>query len=89
MSRATSDLLDMLHGMVAGSLVDEIKAAHALANHEDEDKRQPINPQLLDKAMKFLKDNAITAPASNKPMSDLSSLLDDIDVDEEAMRVAH
>jgi hypothetical protein len=89
MSRATSDMLDMLHGLVAGSLVDEIKAAYALSTHEDEEKRVPMNPQLLDKAMKFLKDNAITAPASNKPMNDLAATLGDLDLDDEAMRVAH
>jgi hypothetical protein len=60
-----------------------------LANHNDPELRQPINPQLLDKAMKFLKDNAITAPANNKPMSDLASQLGDLDLDDEAMRVAH
>lgn len=89
MSRATSDVLDMLHGLVAGSLVDEIKAAYALSTHEDPELRQPMNPQLLDKAMKFLKDNAITAPANNKPLNDLASTLGDLDLDDEAMRVAH
>jgi hypothetical protein len=89
MSRATSDALDAIHGLVAGALADELKAAMELANHEDPELRQAINPQLLDKAMKFLKDNAITAPANNKPMSDLASQLGDLDLDDEAMRVAH
>lgn len=89
MSRATSDALDAIHGLVAGALADELKAAMELANHEDPELRQAINPQLLDKAMKFLKDNAITAPANNKPMSDLASQLGDLDLDDEALRVAH
>jgi hypothetical protein len=51
----------------------------------------PINPQLLDKVMKFLKDNDVTAPASNKPLNDLSATLAslDIDVDEEAAALRH
>lgn len=89
MSRATSDALDAIHGLVAGALADELKAAMELANHNDPELRQPINPQLLDKAMKFLKDNAITAPANNKPLADLASQLGDLDLDDEAMRVAH
>lgn len=89
MSRATSDALDAIHGLVAGALADELKAAMELANHEDPELRQAINPQLLDKAMKFLKDNAITAPANNKPMSDLASQLGDLDLDDEALRVSH
>jgi hypothetical protein len=89
MSRATSDALDAIHGLVAGALADELKAAMELANHSDPELRQPINPQLLDKAMKFLKDNAITAPANNKPLADLASQLGDLDLDDEAMRVAH
>jgi hypothetical protein len=88
MSRATSDALDAIHGLLAGALADELKAAIDLSKHDDEDKRQPINPQLLDKAMKFLKDNAITAPANNKPLHDLASTLGDLDLDNEAMRVA-
>lgn len=89
MSRATSDALDAIHGLVAGALADELKAAMELANHPDPELRQAINPQLLDKAMKFLKDNAITAPANNKPLSDLASQLGDLDLDDEAMRVSH
>ncbi len=89
MSRATSDLLDAIHGLVAGSLRDELVRAAALANDPDPEKRQPINPQLIDKALKFLKDNAITAPLGNKPVNDLAAQLADLDLDEEAASLRH
>lgn len=89
MSRASNDILDAIHGMLAGALKDELTRA---MNARDEDgNRVPINPQLLDKVMKFLKDNDVTAPASNKPLNDLSATLAalDIDPDEEAAALRH
>jgi len=88
-SRATSDLLDMLHGLVAQGLREELERAIELANHEQPDQRQPINPQLIDKALKFLKDNSITAPLGNKPVSNLAATLADLDLEEEAVRLSH
>lgn len=85
MSRATSELLDSLHGLVAGALKDELVRA---MNARDEDGNPvPINPQLIDKALKFLKDNAITAPLGNKPVNDLAGQLAslDLDLDDEAI----
>jgi hypothetical protein len=70
---------------VAGALKDELVRAAALATHEDEELRQPINPQLIDKALKFLKDNAITAPLGNKPVDDLADTLADLDLEEAAL----
>ncbi|WP_422663736.1 hypothetical protein [Sphingomonas sp.] len=82
MSRASADLLDLLHGLAAESLVDELVRARAA---RDEDGNPvPINPQLIDKALKFLKDNQITAPASNKPMNNLAETLGALDIDEAA-----
>lgn len=51
----------------------------------------PINPQLLDKVMKFLKDNDVTAPLSNKPLNDLSETLAglDVDLEEEVAALRH
>lgn len=89
MSRGTSDLLDAIHGLVAGALKDELLRAMALADDPDEEKRQPINPQLIDKALKFLKDNAVTAPLGNKPVNDLAAQLADLDLDEEAISLRH
>jgi hypothetical protein len=99
MSRASADLMDLLHGLVASSLREELeRAAEAAAQPQTilvEGKEAPnpayapMNPQLIDKALKFLKDNCITAPASNKPASDLAGVLQDLDLDEEAARLRH
>ncbi|HEY0623183.1 MAG TPA: hypothetical protein VGD28_08925 [Sphingomonas sp.] len=62
--------------------MDELVRARAA---RDEDGNPvPINPQLIDKALKFLKDNQITAPASNKPMNNLAETLGALDIDEAA-----
>jgi hypothetical protein len=85
MSRATSDILDALHGLVAGALVDELKAAIERSN--DPENPQPVNPQLIDKALKFLKDNSITAPQGNKPLQNLSDELSMLDLDEDELQL--
>lgn len=89
MTRATDAMMDALHSLVAGALKDELQAAIDLSKHEDEEKRQPINPQLIDKALKFLKDNQITAPASSTSTNDLAETLSNLDVDlgEESARL--
>lgn len=87
MSRATSDLLDMIHGLVAEGLRDELVRA---ANAKDEAGNAiPINPQLIDKALKFLKDNSITAPLGNKPVSDLAAQLGELDLDDPEVHARH
>lgn len=89
MSRASSDILDAIHGMLAGALKDELDRA---MNARDEDGNAvPINPQLLDKVMKFLKDNDVTAPASNKPLNALADTLAglDVDIEDEAVALRH
>jgi CTP:molybdopterin cytidylyltransferase MocA len=59
MSRATEDLLDMLHGSVANSFLEEIKAFKA-GNYLDKDGNPlPIPAALLAQAAKFLKDNGV------------------------------
>ena len=85
MSRATSDLLDSLHGLVAGALKDEL--VRAMSAKDEDGNPVPINPQLIDKALKFLKDNAITAPLGNKPVSDLSAALADLDLEDTAINM--
>lgn len=88
MSRAGSDLMDMLHGLVATSLHDEL--LRAATAKDEKGNPLPINPQLLDKAMKFLKDNGIDAPKANKKVDALASVLGDIDLDDAAQeRWAH
>lgn len=83
MSRASGDLMDMLHGLVCKSLVDDLTRAAAAT--DEEGNPIPINPQLIDKALKMLKDNNITAPASNKPLNDLASKLSELDFDDPAV----
>jgi hypothetical protein len=89
MSRASNDILDAIHGMLAGALKDELE--RAMSARDEDGNRVPINPQLLDKVMKFLKDNDVTAPASNKPLNDLAQQLSalDVDVDDEAISLRH
>jgi hypothetical protein len=89
MSRAGSDIMDMLHGLVATGLSEELTRAIALAADPDPEKRQPINPQLIDKALKFLKDNGIDAPRANKKVDALAGVLTDLDLDAEATRLSH
>ncbi|TAE75107.1 MAG: hypothetical protein EAZ84_09840 [Verrucomicrobia bacterium] len=89
MSRATEELMDMLHQLTAKTLLDEIQAA---VSATDEDGNPiPVNPQLIDKALKMLKDNHITAPATNKPLNTLADELMslDVDLDREAANVRH
>lgn len=89
MSRASNDILDAIHGMLAGALKDEL---HRAMTAKDEDGNPvPINPQLLDKVMKFLKDNDVTAPASNKPLNALADTLSalDVDIEDEALALRH
>lgn len=89
MSRASTDILDAIHGMLAGALKDELTRAMTATDGKGE--RLPINPQLLDKVMKFLKDNDVTAPANNKPLNDLSDQLAalDVDLDDEVSALRH
>ena len=80
MSRASEDLLDTIHGLLAGALKDELEAAVRRSKEGE-----AISPQLFDKVMKFLKDNGVDAPRSSKRVSDLESFLEDIDLDEAAI----
>jgi len=79
--------MDMLHGLVATGLTQELERAIMLANDSDPDKRVPINPQLIDKALKFLKDNGIDAPRANPKVDALAGVLTDLDLDAEAARL--
>lgn len=88
MSRATEDSLDALHAVVAELLTSELQAAKKDAAKTGED-RKAINPQLIDKAMKFLKDNGVDAPAKSARMSNLIGELEDLDLDQEGSRLAN
>lgn len=57
MSRASSDLVDLIHMLAATALHDELaRVAERAALPLDDENYAPINPQLIDKALKFLKD---------------------------------
>lgn len=79
MSRANSDLMDMIHGMVADGLRQELE--RAISSGEG------VNPQLFDKAMKFLKDNGIDSPKQNKKVDSLAGVLADLDLEETAVNL--
>lgn len=82
MSRAGSDLMDMIHGLVADGLSQELQ--RAMSATDEFGNPVPINPQLLDKAMKFLKDNGIDAPRANAKVDSLAHVLADLNLDETA-----
>jgi len=74
--RATEDILDGLHGLLAESLKEQLE------NYKNSD--EPIPPQLLAQCIKFLKDNGIDAPGrEHTRVSTLADELDDINFDDE------
>lgn len=77
--RATESALDALHGLLAGALKDELQ--RAIDARDEDGNRVPINPQLLDKVMKFLAQNGVDAPASAPRVDSLASTLAGLDVD--------
>ena len=83
MSRASADLMDMLHGLVADGLKQELE--RAMTATDEDGSPLSLNPQLLDKAMKFLKDNGIDAPKSSPKVDALAAQLADLDIDEVAI----
>lgn len=88
MSRATPDLMDAIHGMVAGSLKTELERAMEKAELPiDHENYAPLNPQLIDKAMKFLKDNGVDAPAKSERIDALHGQLNQLDLGEEADQI--
>jgi hypothetical protein len=91
-SRASNELLDLIHLLTATSLKDELaRAAKRAALPRTDENYAPINPQLIDKALKFLKDNGVDAPAKSQRVDTLASQLNDLDLDDEAvnLRTAH
>jgi len=82
--------MDILHGLVATGLKEELeRAIERAALPTDDENYAPINPQLIDKALKFLKDNGIDAPRANKKVDDLAITLGQLDLDEEAAALRH
>lgn len=91
MSRATEAQLDALHGLLAGALADELAAAITRSKDWVDDEGRPqrgeaINPQLLDKVMKFLGQNGVDSPTQSARKDTLRGVLQDLNLDEEAER---
>ena len=82
--RALEAAIDALHGVICGALVDELDRAIARARAAPEDPDCAINPQLLDKVMKFLAQNGVSAPRSTPKVDALAAQLADLDLDGEA-----
>lgn len=83
MARADAELMDMLHSLVADGLKQELE--RAMTATDEAGNPLPINPQLLDKAMKFLKDNGIDAPKSSPKVDSLANALADLNLDDAAI----
>lgn len=64
-TRASTDLADELHALVAESLVEQIKAwkEGRLVEQDGDEYVKVFPPALLAQAIKFLKDNGIDQPA--------------------------
>lgn len=80
--RALESVLDALHGMAAEALGDELARAMEAASREEDP--VPINPQLLDKVLKFLAQNGVNAPRAAPRVDALAAQLADLDLDETA-----
>ncbi|MFN3573618.1 MAG: hypothetical protein ACK4TR_08835 [Phenylobacterium sp.] len=87
--RATESLLDLLHGAVADALRDELGRALARAKANPEDPDCAVNPQLIDKVLKFLAQNGVNAPASAPKVDALAAKLADLNLDELALERRH
>lgn len=78
--RAPESALEALHSLLADTLAEQIKAAR---KPDKDGKPGTVHPQLLNQAIKFLKDNGIDAPArGNKPTQSLVEALKDLPLDE-------
>lgn len=94
MSRADTDIMDMLHGLAATALTEEIQRSIEASRQPkqielngqmvDNPNYAPLNPQIIDKALKFLKDNGIDAPKANQKVDLLAAELTNLDLDQVA-----
>ncbi|MFN3582770.1 hypothetical protein [Phenylobacterium sp.] len=83
--RASEALLDLLHGLAADSLREELERALTRARENPDNPQCAVNPQLLDKVLKFLAQNGVNAPASSPKVDRLAAQLADLDLDEVAL----
>lgn len=85
--RASEALLDLLHGMAATALKDELERAVKRARGSPDDPDMAVPPQLLDKVLKFLAQNGINAPASSPKVDALASKLAELDLGDDDLRL--
>lgn len=79
-ARATSDLLDSLHGLLSLTLQEQL-LSYRMAKDE-QGNQLPIPPAFLAQVMKFLKDNGIDSPHRAKKVLDtLNDAMPDFDDD--------
>lgn len=86
MSRAKDDLMDMLHRATAQQLADIImkgivvtdKEGQAILDDDGEPMRNPAPAAYIAAAIKFLKDNDITATGADGRFEALNNALDDV-----------
>lgn len=83
MSRALESQLDALHGLVCGVLGEELE--RALSAARDPENPVPINPQLIDKVLKFLAQNGVDAPKASPRVDRLAMQLADLDLEAEVL----
>lgn len=86
MSRALESALDALHAMAADVLADELQRAIARAEANPDDPGFAVNPQLIDKVLKFLTQNGVNAPVSAPRVDRLAQELADLDLDDHALK---
>jgi hypothetical protein len=82
-SRASSDALDALHGLLAEAQAEELRRnlerARLPKDHQD---YQPLDTKLLAVIIKFLKDNGIDAPATSPRFNGIIDELKNLNVDD-------
>lgn len=83
MSRATDEMFDALHALMAESMTDDLKRAIKTAKKEE----GTVDPKLYSTIRAFLKDNGVDAPATAPRFNPLAQQLADLDLDEEASRL--
>lgn len=79
-SKATIDMMDTLHLLTAQQLADIIQNGIPIYNKEtgEEVAREPAPASYIAAAIKFLKDNDITADAGSKRFDPLADALKDL-----------
>lgn len=83
MSRATEQLMDVLHAMAAETIIEQINKYRA-GEVIDPKSGMPetVPPALIAQAIKFLKDNGVDSPARAKKVLDtLKDSMPDFDED--------